>query len=173
MRRFATWHPQERPLRSGYRPERLEPLPESRCSVILDLGSVQVYNEEAFQYFLVHERQRSRSSQRRFLLLLVDVEGAPARGSTIPSPLARTIFCVLSSSLRETDIFGWYRQNRVAGVVLTHAVQPAGTNNQDRIAERISAVLSDMRTGPLSRPLRVRVFQEPLFPVNTGSTEAR
>ena len=94
------------------------------------------YDEPAFRHLLAVERARSGRLGLPILLLLVELKSPPA-----PSPVdpvwARRLFSVLSACVRETDIVGWHRRNRVAGVVFTE--------------------LGDMSRAEVSRLLRARV----------------
>ena len=82
-------------------------------------GHGDAYNEQAFHHFLAIERKRSEASTRPFLLLLVEFE----KHLGLPVPISRDIesrlFRVLAESLRDTDVIGWYREQRIAGAVLT------------------------------------------------------
>src|SRR3712207_6410788 len=91
-----------------------------------DNPSAAAYGEDAFHYFLEVERRRSEASNHAFLLMLIDFKVQPGKGPNIPSTSASALFASLRLALRETDFYGWYRDGRVAGAVLTQHGEPDG-----------------------------------------------
>ncbi len=80
-------------------------------------GGHDFHPEVAFGRLLYLERKRTERSSRPFLLLLLNVEGLiPDSGK---EGFLRNLETALSSSVRETDIKGWYQQGRVTGIILT------------------------------------------------------
>src|SRR4029077_9558004 len=86
----------------------------------------QAYNEEAFRYFLEIERKRAARARRPVLLLLLDLKEQPA--AHMDPILAGKLFSGLWICLRETDVIGWYREDRVAGAVLTQLEEGPQSN---------------------------------------------
>src|SRR4029077_18030827 len=78
----------------------------------------QAYNEEAFRYFLLIERKRAERARRPVLLLLLDLRGPPGRVRIEPGRATKLCSC-RCRCLRETDVVGWCREDRVVGAVLT------------------------------------------------------
>jgi lipopolysaccharide/colanic/teichoic acid biosynthesis glycosyltransferase len=80
-------------------------------------GEDDFYPEAAFDRMLYLERKRTERSRRPFLLMLLNVE----RLSSSPedSSLAKAIRTALPSSIRETDIRGWFEQGKVIGIIFT------------------------------------------------------
>jgi exopolysaccharide biosynthesis polyprenyl glycosylphosphotransferase len=80
-------------------------------------GDRDFHPERGFDRMLYLERKRTERSRRPFLLLLLNVE------NLIPPPgeedFVRNMQTALSSSVRETDIKGWYEEGKVAGIILT------------------------------------------------------
>jgi lipopolysaccharide/colanic/teichoic acid biosynthesis glycosyltransferase len=74
-------------------------------------------SEELFTNLLSLERKRSERSRKQFVLMLVDA-GRLLRTDHTAVPLAQ-MTAALSSSTRETDVRGWYREDSVIGVILT------------------------------------------------------
>jgi lipopolysaccharide/colanic/teichoic acid biosynthesis glycosyltransferase len=73
--------------------------------------------EPGFDRLLYLERKRTGRSRRPFLLLLLNVETLiPGSGK---EGFIRNLETALSSSVRETDIKGWYEQDKVTGIILT------------------------------------------------------
>ena len=117
-----------------------------------------VYNEHAFRYFLDLERKRFARSNRRFLLLLVELDGGSDAGFS--SAALTTLFTSLWACLRETDFVGWYEQGTTVGAVLTQL-----TDNQAEagrlIVKRVHESLGKNLPADLIRRTRLRVFQLP------------
>ena len=119
-----------------------------------------MYNEEAFRYFLAIERQRSEISSRPFLLLLVDLK-QPRVNERIEPALVGKLFSALWSSLRETDFIGWYRDERVAGAVLTQRAEVGGKDMCRLARERVTRVMIERLPKAVADRLQVRVYQLP------------
>jgi hypothetical protein len=125
--------------------------------VALDGRFGQAYNEEAFRYFLQIERKRAARAQRPVLLLLLDLR-APARLRIDPALAARLFDC-LWRCLRETDVVGWYREDRVVGAVLTQVDAAVPPEVADVIRRRVGRALRDGFSADVARHLRARVIQ--------------
>ena len=76
-----------------------------------------VLSEQLFHERLSAERKRTERSLRPFLLMLLDVTGILATEHA--SKTLATMLSTLSASIRETDIYGWYRSNSVIGIVFS------------------------------------------------------
>lgn len=125
--------------------------------------SGDAYDEEAFHYFLEIERQRAGVSNRPFLLMLIDLKLNPIAGRPLDEPTAETLFAVLSRCLRETDFFGWYRNGRVAGAVLTQH-EPANLDDLSEVVRRRVCTELEKHFQPDSaRGLQVRVYHVSKF----------
>ena len=120
-------------------------------------GLGDVYNEEAFHYFLEIERKRCELSNRRFLLMLIDINKHPR----IDTVTADKLFSVLSMCVRETDFIGWYREGRVAGAVLTQHGETGRDDRSDGVHQRIGEALRQGLPRELARQLQARVYQIP------------
>ena len=119
----------------------------------------QAYNEDAFRYFLEIERKRAARAHRPVLLLLLDLRDQPATDQRIDSMLAGRLFSSLWRCLRETDVVGWYREERVAGAVLTQ-VDDGPRSEVTRVTrERVMTALGQELSADVARRLRVRVYQ--------------
>jgi hypothetical protein len=128
------------------------------CGLVRDGGPGQAYNEEAFRYFLKVEHKRSEISGRPFLLLLVELEQLRTKNRIQPA-LAGKLFSALWLCLRETDFIGWYRDERVAGAVLTQRADIAGTDMSRQVRERVIRVMSEQLPKAVAGRLQVRVYQ--------------
>jgi hypothetical protein len=138
----------------------VQSLPES-CSCGFALtGHGETYNEEAFHHFLSIERKRSEASTRPFLLLLVEFDKHLGLPVPIGHDVASRLFAALAASLRDTDVIGWYREQRIAGAVLTdlgdapQAIMPA-------ITQRVRAFLQCDLPDGIASLVQVRLYQLP------------
>jgi lipopolysaccharide/colanic/teichoic acid biosynthesis glycosyltransferase len=80
-------------------------------------GERDFHPEPGFDRMLYLERKRTERSRRPFLLLLLNVEDLIL--DSRKEDFFRNLETALSSSVRETDIKGWYEQGKVAGIILT------------------------------------------------------
>lgn len=135
------------------------------CGVALESQLGQAYNEEAFRYFLAIERKRSERSGHPLLLLLVDLmvdlKEQPGLSVRVDPIVAPKLFSGLRLCLRETDIIGWYREERVAGAVLTEFGDGPRMEVSRLVGQRVSGVLRECLPADVARRLRVRAYQHP------------
>ena len=97
--------------------------------------------EDSFRKVLSIERKRSERSRQRFVLMLVHV-GELLEAEREESILG-AITKVLSSSIRETDLPGWYKEDWVVGVICTEI----GSGSIESIISALNGrVSSAMRT---------------------------
>jgi hypothetical protein len=138
----------------------LEDADHGSCDLARDVNSDNIYNQEAFRYFLAHERKRSELSNRPFLLLLLDLQQTQTTGRIDP-PTATKVFEGLTGCLRDTDVIGWYHEGRVAGAVLTHVEDASSTDVSGEIRSRVAVTLRTMLPSSVGDRLQVRVYQLP------------
>jgi hypothetical protein len=127
--------------------------------VALESRLGQAYNQEAFRYFLDIERKRAARAQRPVVLLLLDARRVPINGSPIDPLLAAKLFSGLWLCLRETDVVGWFREERISGAVLTQLDSSPGPNVSQAIRSRVSGAIGNVLPPEVARSLRVRVYQ--------------
>ncbi len=106
------------------------------------------FGQSHFLHMLRIERQRTERSKRPFLLALLDVSSLAAR-----QPYKKNlekIKSALSSALRETDIRGWYENDRIIGVIFTEMTSLDGPSIEgvfrklnDRLCEKLDKELID------------------------------
>jgi hypothetical protein len=154
--------PNQLPNASGVESDRPEEL-ESRPYALAHEGRLghQTYNAEAFQYFLEIERKRTQRSGHPFLLLLADLKNQPGKSALLSRPLASKLFAALWLCLRETDFVGWYREDRVAGAVLTQRAELRHAHMSQQLLERITRVLDQRLPPDVAARLQVRIYQPP------------
>ena len=134
----------------------------------LDCLPGREYDEEVFLYFLAIARARAERSNHPLRLLLATLEPVPGRPVPIPRASATRLFEGLRASLRETDVVGWHRQDRVAGAVL---IAPAGTPGPeawDVMEQRVGETLRERLPSNAARSLRVRVVRPELRRFGNG-----
>jgi hypothetical protein len=131
---------------------------EPDLTVLLDWRSTREDEEGAFLYFLEGERSRADRSNRALRLLLVTVEPVPGRAVGMERATAARLLAELKHSLRETDVTGWYRQNRMAGAVLSERADAAGDPSRD-IRHRVDRELRQRLPSAVACNLRVRLIQ--------------
>jgi hypothetical protein len=133
-------------------------LAEARCACDLALaGNGGVYNEEAFRYLLEVERRRFERSTRPFALALIEVESQRGWPESMGLEVSALVFDGLASSLRETDVVGWYRDGRTVGAILTHLGEGAG-GDVSGMAKRMTQTLRQ-RVPQVGERLRVRLYE--------------
>ena len=138
----------------------LEPMFEScQCGLALT-GHGEAYNEEAFHHFLALERKRSEASTRPFLLLLVEFEKRQGVPVPIGHDVASGLFAALAESLRDTDVIGWYREQRVAGAVLTD-LSDAPQEIMPVVADRVRIFLRRHLPVEFASLAQVRLYHLP------------
>ena len=129
------------------------------CGLALEDPTGQAYNEQAFRHFLTIERRRAARASRTFLLLLVSLRRGPGLSVTINAKAASRLFSGLKQSVREVDFIGWYRQERVAGAVLTQGLGMPDPAAVRAIGDRVTQVLGKRLYGRDAQRLQVRVLQ--------------
>src|SRR5262245_59262154 len=81
-------------------------------------GNRMLLGEDAFVSMLYLERRRAERADKRFVLMLVDVQRVIGDGRSARSTLGK-ITGALCSAVRETDIVGWYLEDQLIGVIGT------------------------------------------------------
>lgn len=118
------------------------------------------YDEETFLYFLTMERARAGRSSQRLRLLLVTLEPDPGKPALITPANAAKLFQALRMLLRDTDIMGWYRQDRVAGTILSARADTPEEETSSLIEQRVREGLLERLPSSLGSSLRVRITQQ-------------
>jgi hypothetical protein len=120
------------------------------------------YDEDTFLYLLAVERARAERSNRPLRLLFATLEPTPGKPAPIPPASAARLFKGLRLSLRETDVMGWYRQDRVAGAVLSTRADGPGSDMSGLIEQRVGEALRQLLPSRIAGSLRVRVIERVL-----------
>ncbi len=94
--------------------------------------------EDAFVSMLYLERRRAERTQKKFVLMLVDLSSVLTGGHK--KSLLQKITEGISEATRETDIMGWYVENSLVGVIGTELCDAAPKLIQKRFLERLRSV---------------------------------
>lgn len=119
---------------------------------------IEILDERYFVRTLRLERKRSERSHEPFALMLF--EGPALLGSNAYEVIAG-IARAISSCTRETDVFGWYEQGEVLGLIVSQIGDPACTTSA-MISARIAKALQE-RLAPEAIEnikLGVRIFPD-------------
>jgi hypothetical protein len=116
------------------RPAR--PAPGANCSTL---------REEDFLRVIRHERKRAERSGKPSLLMLIEMEAQfPCEKSGEP---LRKILSALAATTRETDVTGWYKNDRVVGVVFTEiTIEDADSNGSPIVTTVMTRVNQALRS---------------------------
>ena len=107
-------------------------------------GDRPILSEEAFHQVISLERRRTERSGKPFLLMLLDV-GDEQPSETSWRALGQ-IQASLAAAARATDVIGWYKNDCVAGLMLTEI----GLTDRSSIPSALIARLSDTLRRSLS-----------------------
>ncbi len=130
-----------------------------RKTVLVTEGDHTFYRSPSFHHMLRMERKRTGRSQKPFLLMLLDLSGLHA--GQLNSNACEKIESILASCLRETDIRGWYEDNRIIGVILTEMVS-VDESAVKRILQGLQSVIGKTLGAEETKRIKVsfRVFSE-------------
>ena len=103
-------------------------------------GDDAFYDASQFQLLLQVERRRTERSKKPFILMLVDLSAVPV-GRHPDDELAKLRFVLLSGS-RETDIRGWYEQDKIMGIIFTE-VTSVDKASIEHILKKVNDTICD------------------------------
>jgi hypothetical protein len=150
---LSSWsRPERRSLEKPGDAAAMHPSGTCTCGMAHPAG---VYNEEAFHYLLSVEYKRFARSQRPFMLALIE-EPEPPR---IAPAVSTKVFAALAHSLRETDVIGWYREDRVVGALLTHLGDSPLDDVSQLMTDKITRALNEGVSGRSADRLAVKLYQ--------------
>jgi lipopolysaccharide/colanic/teichoic acid biosynthesis glycosyltransferase len=99
-------------------------------------------NEDAFVSMLYLERRRAERTQKRFVLVLLDVSWVMAEGQKAHT--VQKIASGICEITRETDIIGWYVEDNVFGIIGTELGDATAQVIQEKLLEKLRAALQNM-----------------------------
>jgi hypothetical protein len=136
---------------------------EPRCCALVHEGQpIEVYNEEAFRYFLDAECRRAEALNGSFLLVLMNVSTQSDTTGDAETTRASRVFAALTMCLRETDFVGWYQAGSIAGAVLTEHPVARGPVGQEVIRGRVLEIIGRHLSPEMASRLEVRAYRFPL-----------
>jgi lipopolysaccharide/colanic/teichoic acid biosynthesis glycosyltransferase len=107
----------------------------------VSVGRREICNEDTFCRMIAIERKRTERSKQPFLLMLVEW-GQPHESAKASDSLHRIVTALLSS-IRETDIIGWYKERTTVGVIFTGLVASNKNSISSMMRSKVSTALRD------------------------------
>lgn len=107
-------------------------------------GTHEVLKEDTFKRMIAIERKRTERSSEPFLLMLLETgnhQGSEKNGKALDKVLS-----ILPSSIRETDLIGWYKDRITIGVMFTGLPRKDKGSILGVILGKVSTTLSDHLT---------------------------
>jgi lipopolysaccharide/colanic/teichoic acid biosynthesis glycosyltransferase len=129
-------------------------------------GRSPLFSQELFTKLLCLERKRAERSRKPFALMLIDAS-KPFRTDRRDSVYSR-LLRALSESTRETDIWGWYKEGFVVGVIFTEIGSSDTRALRDTIMAKVQSALQvNVGHGPSKEiGISLHVFPEDPSPQN-------
>jgi len=121
---------------NGRESSKLFPRPLRKSMGFVKRSDQIFYSAAHFHHMLRMERKRTERSPKPFLLMLLDLSGLQNRRQN--NNVYEKLKSTLVSCSRETDILGWYENNKVMGVIFTEM-----TSVEENAVERIFVKLHD------------------------------
>ncbi|MGA9142863.1 MAG: sugar transferase [Candidatus Acidiferrales bacterium] len=118
-----------------------------------------ILQEETFHAMLTHERRRAERSRKPFVLMLIESQTVHSNGEG--SKFAERVSSVVSGSIRETDLLGWYETGRILAVIYTEINLEEKAPITDLLRSKIVTALRNDLGLKLTSKLAVTVH---LFP---------
>jgi len=134
----------------------------SHATLLRELGSVanrSTLHEEAFRRMFSLESKRAQRSRKSFLLALLEVAGAPASAKNRKT--LASVLSVLDSTMRETDVTGWYKNDCVVGLMFTEITLEDRSSILATITGRVNGTLRSHLTAQQIGQVRISFH---LFP---------
>jgi lipopolysaccharide/colanic/teichoic acid biosynthesis glycosyltransferase len=108
------------------------------------VGAREVLKEETFKRMIAIERKRTERSRVPFLLMLLDA--GDHQSSRKNGKALENVLSVLPTSIRETDVIGWYTDQTTIGVIFTGLSCNDKTSILSVILSKVSCTLRDQLT---------------------------
>jgi lipopolysaccharide/colanic/teichoic acid biosynthesis glycosyltransferase len=105
----------------------------------------RLQDEGAFQRMISLERKRTERSRRPFLLMLIDAD--PCLSPQTNGQKLNAILSAFATTMRETDIIGWYKTGSVVGLMFTELNLQDKTSVVATLLMRVRNALRD-QLGP-------------------------
>lgn len=104
----------------------------------------EIFPENIFMRTIAVERKRTERSGEPFLLMLL--ETGNHQGSERNEKALDNILSVLPSSIRETDVIGWYKNRTTVGIIFTGLACNDKSSILSVILSKVSTTLRDQLT---------------------------
>jgi hypothetical protein len=121
--------------------------------------SVGIYPEEVYRRLAHREIKRSERSGFHCRMLIVYRPETQKVVVPLGAELLDKIISMLSRSCRDTDVIGWYRQDRMLGVLLTALRPEFSQDGCETLKCRLLARLRNARNCIDDESLEVRVLE--------------
>ncbi len=108
---------------------------------LMSTGEREILNEKTFKRMIAIERKRTERSKEPFLLMLVEI--GPDLDPKERGRVFESIASVLTSSSRDTDVVGWYKERATLGAMFTGLIVTDKSLILTTILNRISTMLRD------------------------------
>jgi lipopolysaccharide/colanic/teichoic acid biosynthesis glycosyltransferase len=118
--------------------------PSDRLSESGSAARREVLSEDTFNRMIAVERKRTERTKQPFLLMLL--ETGPQQGPAKNAGSLESMVSALLTSIRETDVIGWYKDRTVIGVMYTGLVVTNKNSVLSMILNRVSTALGDKLT---------------------------
>lgn len=119
-----------------------------------------LYPEGYFRGMLIMERKRSERSKDPFMLMLLDIKNLIRRRSfkwSMKKVIIKKITVALCGCSREIDIKGWYKKNRVIGILFTEL----NSVQKETIIEKIKESLENTLNFRQMKKISIKWFNFP------------
>ncbi len=113
--------------------------------------------EKLFNSMLARERRRCQRSGHPFGVVSIDLSAVEYAGADLEPATPGLILDRLRDTVRETDLVGWYRAQRVAGAILTELGNASFDTVSEAVAARLTHSLSDCLPDGSSRRLHIDI----------------
>lgn len=119
-------------------PQKLEVQAHVSVPLTENVPARVLLKEDAFVSMLYLERRRTERTQKRFVLVLVDVTWVMAEGPQ--SQILQKIAAGACELTRETDVVGWYVEKSVIGIIGTELGDATPKVIRERFLEKLRGV---------------------------------
>lgn len=107
-------------------------------------SALSFLSQELFATMLRLERKRTERSNRRFVLMLFDASALLKPNGQLN--VFDKVIAVLSNSIRETDIKGWYKDHSIVGVIFTEVGGADGKSITNALLAKVTNALGTTLT---------------------------
>ncbi len=132
---------------------------ESRPPKMILSNATSMLSQEIFRATLIRERKRSERSRKPLLLMLIDCNAAEDRISS--ATLLKKMAPVLPQVIRETDVAGWFENDRILGVIFTELGSMAAETAIETIEAKVRKSCQKYCRGEQAKHLKISFYAFP------------